>query len=72
MVQGGQDIMSIRILAYIFAGILSIGMIGCEERNAGDAIEDATESAGEGIEDMGEEAEDAADDVEDGVEDAVN
>ena len=64
--------MGIRILAYIFAAILSFGMVGCEERNAGDTIEDATESAGEGIENMGEEAEDAADDVEENVEDATD
>lgn len=64
--------MSIRITAYIFAAILSLGMAGCEERNAGDTIEDATESAGEGIEDMGENAEEAADEVEKNVEDATD
>lgn len=66
--------MDIRILAYVFAGLLCMGLAGCngDERNAGDTIEDATESTAEGVEDLGEGAEDMADDVEDRTEDAMN
>lgn len=64
--------MNIRILAYVLVGVLSMGTVGCEDRNAGDAIEDAAESAGEGVEDLGEGAEDLAEDAEDSAEDAMN
>lgn len=65
--------MSIRIPAYVFAAILSIGMAGCDnDRTAGDAIEDASDSAANGIENMGDKAKDAADDIEDKAKDATN
>lgn len=66
--------MSIRILAYILAGLLSFGLAGCEndDRNVGDTIEDAAESTADSVEDAGEEIADETEDAADEAEESIS
>lgn len=66
--------MQIRILAYMLAGLLGLGLAGCEneDRNVGDTIEDAAESTADSVEDAGEEIADETGDAANEAEESIS